>query len=402
MKEFYGDQAAHFVQPIRQLAVMLIAVALVVAGTFISRSVWIPVFDANPYLNGVIVGVFGVGLLACFWQVEQIMTSVLWIRRFIAGHERADVEHAPRLLAPLAGLLRTRSARIQLSTTSARSILDSVASRMDESRDIARYLSNLLIFLGLLGTFFGLATTVPALVKAMQSLAPAAGGDGADVFQQLIAGLETQLDGMGTAFSSSLLGLAGSLVVSLLDLLAGHGQNGFYRQLEEWLSGITAVGLGQPDGDTDETGSEGSSAQALEVVAEQLWMLRTAIEQMNAVNERRDEGIQDLASAFREVAQSIETMSETVRWSGDQTRESRTSLESMAAGQEALQEHFRQLALNADKRDTHAQLKLIESQLSDALRATRDFRDDVHRQVGEISTILKQATTSSSDDDRQD
>ena len=121
----------------------------------------------------------------------------------------------PRLLAPLAPLLRSRGARMQISASSSRSILESVATRIDEARDITRYLTNLLIFLGLLGTFYGLATTVPAVVETIRSLAPQEGETGLDVFGKLMKGLESQLGGMGTAFSSSLLGLAGSLVVGL-------------------------------------------------------------------------------------------------------------------------------------------------------------------------------------------
>ena len=125
---------------------------------------------------------------------------------------------------------------------SARSILDSVATRLDEVRDITRYIINLLIFLGLLGTFYGLATTVPAVVETIKSLAPKEGQTGLEVFEGLMVGLESQLGGMGTAFASSLLGLAGSLVVGLLELFAGHGQNRFYMELEEWLSSISKIG----------------------------------------------------------------------------------------------------------------------------------------------------------------
>jgi hypothetical protein len=148
-------------------------------------------------------------------------------------------------------MLRDRGARAALSATSTRSILDSVAIRLDEARDITRYLGNLLIFLGLLGTFWGLSNTVPAVVDTIRSLAPAEGpGGGAAVFDNLMRGLEDQLGGMGTAFASSLLGLAGSLVVGLLELFASHAQGRFYRELEEWLASITRIGGGAGvDGD---------------------------------------------------------------------------------------------------------------------------------------------------------
>ena len=123
-----------------------------------------------------------------------------------------------------------------------------MATRIDEDQEITRYLSNTLIFLGLLGTFYGLATTVPALVETIRGLTPQEGESGADIFVRLQEGLESQLGGMGTAFSSSLLGLAGSLAVGLLELFAGHGQNRFYREMEEWLSGMTRVGMADGEG----------------------------------------------------------------------------------------------------------------------------------------------------------
>ena len=147
---------------------------------------------------------------------------------------------------------------MQLSSSSTRSILDSVATRIDEAREITRYIVNVLIFLGLLGTFYGLATTVPAVVETIRSLAPQEGEESIAVFNRLMTGLEKQLGGMGVAFASSLLGLAGSLIVGLLELFAGHGQNRFYRELEEWLSSITRVGFSSGD----EGGGQDTSAMS--------------------------------------------------------------------------------------------------------------------------------------------
>src|SRR5690606_16198994 len=187
--------------------------------------------------------VFLLGVVTCFWQVLILAQSVSWIENFVRHKAGAEDAAPPRLLAPLASLLRSRKAsRLTINASSGRSILESVAQRIDEARDITRYLINLLVFLGLLGTFWGLATTVPAVVDTIRSLAPTEGESGLDVFGKLMGGLESQLGGMGTAFSSSLLGLAGSLVVGLLELFAGHGQNRFYRELEEWLSSITRIG----------------------------------------------------------------------------------------------------------------------------------------------------------------
>lgn len=243
-----------FTQPVRQIISMLIVLGLVGAGLYLGRAQITAIFWSNPYLNGAILLVFVLGVLSCFGQVAQLMRSVQWIEGFTKHRIGSENAAAPGLLAPLATLLRSRGAQMQLSSSSGRSILDSVAQRIDEDREITRYIGNTLIFLGLLGTFYGLATTVPALVETIRSLNPADGEDGADIFARLQSGLESQLGGMGTAFSSSLLGLAGSLVVGLLELFASHGQNRFYRELEEWLSTITRLGFSSGDEAGGETG----------------------------------------------------------------------------------------------------------------------------------------------------
>lgn len=248
----------HFSQPVRQIVLMLMVLVLVLAGGWFAYSRILPIFMANLWLNGLILAVFTLGVLACFWQVAQLVTSVSWIERFATIRRNAadkgipatgEGDQAPRLLAPLAALLGARGpVGGAISASSARSILDSVASRIEEIRDITKYLANLLIFLGLLGTFYGLATTVPAVIDTIRALAPQDGETGVQVFDKLMSGLEAQLGGMATAFSSSLLGLAGSLVVGLLELFVTHGQNRFYRELEEWLSGFTRLSLGSDDG----------------------------------------------------------------------------------------------------------------------------------------------------------
>ena len=202
-----------------------------------------PIFLSSPYLNGVILTVFFFGILCCFWQIFVIIAAVNWVENFALdrpGHEFSD---PPRLLIPLASLLKGKKSKTILTSSSLNSILDSVATRLNEARDLTRYVINLLIFLGLLGTFYGLAITVPEVVNTIKSLVPKEGQTGIEVFDNLMAGLEGQLGGMGTAFASSLLGLAGSLVVGLLELFANHGQNRFYMQLEEWLSSFTSIGV---------------------------------------------------------------------------------------------------------------------------------------------------------------
>ena len=303
MEKTTAEAQPYFTYPIRQIVLMLIIIGLVAAGAWVALPMVRSVFMANVMLNGFIALVFVIGVLSCFWQVFQLLQSVNWIEDFVHQRPGHDFTAAPRLLAPLAALLRARGDKMQISSSSSRSILDSVGTRIDEARDITRYLANLLIFLGLLGTFYGLATTVPALVETIQSLSPKAGESGVAVFEKLMGGLEAQLGGMGTAFSSSLLGLAGSLVVGLLELFASHGQNRFYRELEEWISSITKLGFSSGDGDGGQ--DQGALTLVLDHMAGQVEALQSLYAQTDASRTAVDDRIGDLAYT---VARLTETM----------------------------------------------------------------------------------------------
>ncbi len=327
-----------FTQPVRQITVMLIVLGLVGFGAYVAFPRVAPVFLANPYLNGFILLVFVTGVFACFWQVIQLVSSVSWIEGFVRGRAGHAMVKAPRLLAPLAALLRTRGAKMQISASSARSILDSVATRIDEARDITRYIGNLLIFLGLLGTFYGLATTVPAVVDTIRSLAPREGEGAAEVFTRLMTGLEAQLGGMGVAFASSLLGLAGSLVVGLLELFAGHGQNRFYRELEEWLSTITRLGFSAGDG---EGGGDGDATVALlEHFSEQMDALQAVLARADLNHSELDERLARLAGAVEQIgsqmAGAVEQIAGKVADQARSSGEALAALNRVAEGQERL------------------------------------------------------------------
>lgn len=311
-----------FSQPVRQIVFMLIVLGLCCAGAVLALPRVLPVFQSNPYLNGFILLVFAIGVVACFWQVLQLISCVRWLEAFAAQRRGSIQRQAPRLLAPLAALLRSRSQSMQITTTSSRSILESVATRIDEARDVTRYLVSLLIFLGLLGTFYGLATTVPALVDTIRGLAPAEGETGAEVFGRLMSGLDAQLSGMGVAFASSLLGLAGSLVVGLLELFAGHGQNRFYRELEEWLSSITKVGFSS---DGDGGADLGVAGAALDQMAEQI----EALQEMFA---RSDESRSEVDGRLGQLADAVERLAERMEASAP----SATALARVADGQDRL------------------------------------------------------------------
>ena len=377
--------AAYFSQPVRQITLMLILSVLVAIGaTFIFGRV-LPVIVENPWLNGLIGLVFAIGVITCFWQVASLVVSVRWIEAFAAGRPGAEEIEAPRLLLPLAALLRSRGKRGgNISATSARSILDSVSARIEEARDITRYITNLLIFLGLLGTLYGLSTTVPAVVDTIRALTPKEGESSAQVFSQLMTGLESQLGGMGTAFSSSLLGLAGSLVVGLLELFASHGQNRFYGELEEWLSSFTRLSVDGTDGEGEGPRAViGALAEHLEDQADFFRELRADLSQARA---RDAEGAAQLVQGLAALADRIEASS---------TR-SETALSAMAEGQDrltrAMAQAFEGLSHGtpgAPSTDAESRMRLrsIDTQM---LRLLEEVAAGRQESMGELRTDLAQ------------
>ena len=292
-----------FSQPTRPTFLMVVVLVLVFIGAYLMFPSISPLFLAAPYLNAIIVGVFVLGIFACFFQILSIANSVSWIEGFALDRSGHDFVDPPRLLLPLASLLRDSRTRTALNSTSARSILDSVATRLDEARDITRYIINLLIFLGLLGTFYGLATTVPAVVETIRTLAPKEGQSAIEVFDKLMSGLESQLGGMGTAFASSLLGLAGSLVVGLLELFSGHGQNRFYMELEEWISSFTRVSV-VSSGEDNSDNTDNSSLNLIEHTNFQIENLKNFIEQGEIDRQKTDKQFDELVDLISKMATS--------------------------------------------------------------------------------------------------
>ena len=208
-------------------------------------------FFANPWLNGLIVAVLLIGIILSFHQVIRLFPEVSWVNNFRRADPKLETSRPPKLLAPMAAMLgseRTgseRLGRVAMSTQTMRAFLDSIATRLDEARDISRYLTGLLVFLGLLGTFWGLIETVGSVGTIINGLK--AGGDADSVFDALKEGLAAPLGGMGISFSSSLFGLAGSLVLGFLDLQTSQAQNRFYTNFEDWLA-TTVEDLGAAGG----------------------------------------------------------------------------------------------------------------------------------------------------------
>lgn len=237
---------------------MLIFLTLVAFLAAILHKQLIDSFMNNPGLNGLIIGVLLLGIIYAFRQVIRLYPEIRWVNAFRIADPGLSISHQPVLLAPMSAMLRDRTGTLSLSTASLRSIMDSIGSRLDEARDTGRYLVGLLVFLGLLGTFWGLLETIQSVGGAIDSIDTNA-SDNVTMFSDLKAGLAAPLKGMGTAFSSSLLGLAGSLVLGFLELQASHAHNRFYNELEEWLSGITELTPGT-SGSTEQVNRQLSSA----------------------------------------------------------------------------------------------------------------------------------------------
>ena len=208
-------------------------------------------FMANAPLNGLIVGVLVIGVIYNFRQVLMLYPEVAWIEEFQQNGTPLSEPQPPKLLAPMATMVGDHKDRLSLSTLAMRSLLDGIVSRLDESRDISRYTVGLLIFLGLLGTFWGLLETVASISNVIGGL-KVESGDSIAVFDDLKKGLKAPMAGMGTAFSTSLFGLGGSLVLGFLDLQANQAQNRFYNELEEWLSTVTRLATSSLLGESDQ------------------------------------------------------------------------------------------------------------------------------------------------------
>ena len=214
---------------------MLVFLVLCALVTVVLYKQIITAFFANPGLNALIGAVLLIGIILSFRQVIRLYPEVAWVNNFRIADPGLAVERRPTLLAPMAAILGgERTGRMTISQQTMRHLLDSIATRLDEARDISRYMTGLLVFLGLLGTFWGLIETVGSVGKVIDGLK--VGGDAGALFDTLKEGLAAPLGGMGISFSSSLFGLAGSLILGFLDLQSSQAQNRFYTDLEDWLA----------------------------------------------------------------------------------------------------------------------------------------------------------------------
>jgi hypothetical protein len=310
---------------------LLVAILAAILAAQIQRA-----FMANMGLNGLIIAVLLFGVLYCFRLVARLWPEINWINRFRISDPGLEIPYIPRLLGPMASLLRDRQHRVVLSPASMRSMLDSLASRLDESRDISRYIIGLLIFLGLLGTFWGLLATVSSIGEAIRAL-DVSSAQSSTVFEELKSGLEAPLSGMGLSFSSSLFGLAGSLILGFLDLQASQAQNRFYNQLEDWLSTVTDIEAG-----------EGGQLAVPHYLRLDLQGLQRGIER---INKTLDDALGSDAGvpAGGQEAESMDRLADAVANLVQQMREEQKIVRQWAQAQQAQQSELQRLVLKATR-----------------------------------------------------
>jgi hypothetical protein len=296
-------------------------------------------FLANPGLNAVIITVLVIGVILSFRQVLRLFPEIRWVNTFRIAEPGIEVDRSPVLLAPMATLLGDRIGRMAISTQTMRSILDSIQMRLDEDREMSRYLVNLLIFLGLLGTFWGLLQTVSKVAGVIGGLDVSSGSTGV-ILENLKTSLQGPLAGMGTAFSASLFGLSGSLILGFLDLQAGQAQGTFYNDLEDWLSTVTDLDPDVIEG----RGAVGSTAEDLRVAIERLSRAiqeggsgggQPAIgstQRATTAMANLAEGIQGLVQHMRSEQQVVRSWVET---QAEQQREMQVLLETIAKALQA-------------------------------------------------------------------
>ncbi len=343
-------------------------------------------FLANAALNGMILAVLVLGIIYIFRQVIMLRPEIRWLERLQRESQGGVIfpgalseDRPPRLLAPMATMIGEKRGRLSLSTLSMRTLLDGIQSRIEEGHDISRYLIGLLIFLGLLGTFWGLLETVNAVGLTIAGLSGAA-TDPAAMFEDLKEGLATPLSGMGTAFSSSLFGLAGSLVLGFLELQAGQAHNRFMNELEEWIAGVTKLGSGGGLGEGDQ--SVPAYIQAL--------LERTA-DSLDTLQRTMSRGEEERAQASRGLSQLSDRLGSLT----DQMRSEQQLMLRVAESQNDMKPLFEKIAdldvstLQLDEA-TRTHIRNLDLQLERLLNEVASGRDSTVQEIrGEIRLLAR-------------
>jgi hypothetical protein len=345
-------------------------------------------FATNPILNTVIILVL---LFGVFWTVRQVLAlrrEVAWLEAYIQPLPGAQELPPPRLLAPMAHMLAARrSDRLTLSALATRTMLDGIRSRLDEQREVSRYMTGLLIFLGLLGTFWGLLLTIGSVAEVIQGMSVGS-GDLNQLFNQLKSGLAQPLRGMGTAFSASMLGLAGALVLGFLDLTAGQAQNRFYNELEDWLAGVTRLSSGV-------LGAEGEGGAVPAYVQALLEQTAENLEGLQRILARGEEARGATSQALTTLTERLSVLTDQMRANQQimvRLAEAQTGLaptlqrlaEAQAQGamDEATRGHIRNLELYM--------ARLLEEVSQGRIQATEELRSEIKLVARTIAALAEE------------
>ncbi|NBC31186.1 MAG: flagellar motor protein MotA [Alphaproteobacteria bacterium] len=350
-------------------------------------------FLANPGLNGVILGVMLVGVAYSFRLVLALKPEVDWLERFRASwgsDKTAPPGEPPRLLAPMAKMLADRNRRMRFSALSLRSLLDGIDARLSEAREISRYLIGVLIFLGLLGTFWGLLQTIGAVSQVISGLSVDR-PELAMIFNDLKEGLEAPLAGMGTAFSSSLFGLAGSLVLGFLELQVGQAQNRFFTELEDWLSGAARLTGGGPSVEGETTPIPVYLQALMETTAENLDSLQRLVAQGEEGRRQTNTNLNALVEKLDVLSDQLQTEQAMMARLAESQRELRPVLtqlsEAATSGAFGLdsssREHIRLLELNVRR--------LLDQTVANRDTTVAEIRGEIKLLARTIAALAEEA-----------
>ena len=365
---------------------MFLVVVGIVAGLL--SPVLITAFFNNSLLNSLILLIL---LLGIGWNLNQVLRlrpEVLWLETYQTSRSRLAALPSPRLLAPMASMLAMREGKghdggrhFTLSATGMRSLLDGISSRLDESRELSRYMTSLLIFLGLLGTFWGLLQTVTSVSDVIGGMS-LGNGDMNLMFDQLKSGLAKPLAGMGTAFSASMYGLAGALVLGFLDLTAGQAQNRFFNEMEEWLAGLTRLSSGAL--------SEGDSSvpvyvQALlEQTAENMENLQQVLTRDEENRIRANQTAMTLNDRLAALADTMRSSQQLMLRVGEAQAALAPALQRLAdvqGGDEASRDHLRNIEIYLQR--------LVTETEQGRSRTTADLRNDLRLLTRTVAALAE-------------
>ena len=359
------------------IRVLLFVLVMLVIASFLILPIG-HAFMANAALNGMILGVFLFGLVFIVRKIALLSPEVAWISQHRSLHkQRLTKQRPPKLLAPIANMLGDKTnGKISLSATSLKSLLDSIDMRLSESRDTSRYLIGLLIFLGLLGTFWGLLETVGAVSNVIGGLS-LKGGNLEKAFSDLKIGLDAPLSGMATAFSSSVFGLAGSLALGFIDLQLGQAQNRFYNDLEEWLSGLTKLSAGNNVTGDHEISGTAYQAALFEQTAESLDRLQRVMVHNEDGRDETNQHLIKINDSLHLIVDKLEAETQVIRDLSDNQERSNSAISRLTEySQEKSKDDYRQ------------NLRNIDTQLSQLIKELKTGRDKSVEEIRQEIRLL--------------